>query len=113
VVATVAECEQALEGLAAMLSSVDGSARRANIVERTLRCEVSDLDEVFTARISNEGLSDITRSGTADAQIKVKVRSDDLVALTKGELNFAAAWATGKLKIDASLTDLLKLRALL
>ena len=47
------------------------------------------------------------------AHITVRVRSDDLIALAEGRLGFAGAWASGKVKVDASLTDLLRLRSLL
>ena len=39
--------------------------------------------------------------------------SDDLVAMTNRELSFAHAWATGRVRLDASFRDLLRLRALL
>jgi putative sterol carrier protein len=38
--------------------------------------------------------------------------SDDLIRLTSGKLNFATAWATGKIRVDANVFDLLKLRSL-
>ena len=38
--------------------------------------------------------------------------SDDLVAMTNGDLSFAHAWATGQVRLDASLRDLLRLRSL-
>ena len=38
---------------------------------------------------------------------------DDLVALVDGRLNFALAWATGRVKLEAGLRDLLRLRSLL
>jgi putative sterol carrier protein len=37
--------------------------------------------------------------------------SDDLLKLVDGELNMASAWASGRVKIDASVFDLLKLRS--
>ena len=39
--------------------------------------------------------------------------SDDLIALLAGELSPPTAWATGRLKVEASVLDLLKLRTLL
>jgi hypothetical protein len=39
--------------------------------------------------------------------------SDDLLALTSGELSFAPAWASGRVKMEAGLRDMFKLRALL
>ena len=41
------------------------------------------------------------------------MKSDDLIALTDGKLNFAAAWATGRVKLEAGLRDLLRLRKIL
>ena len=111
--ASVEECEVALHELAAMLRSVDADTREQHAVERTLSCWISDLKEVFTARLGADGLTGITRGGQHDGQIRLRVSSDDLVALTKGELGFPVAWATGRVKVDASITDLLRLRSLL
>ncbi|HEU0129388.1 MAG TPA: hypothetical protein VFQ85_00170 [Mycobacteriales bacterium] len=111
--ATVEECEAALHDLAAMLRSVDADALEQHSVDRTVSLWVSDLKECFTGRLGAEGLTEITRGGRHEGQIRLKASSDDLVALTKGELSFPAAWASGRVKVDASITDLLKLRSLL
>jgi hypothetical protein len=111
--ASVEECEAALHDLAAMLRTVDAQTREQHAVERTLTLWVSDLKEVFTARLGADGLTGIARGGQHDGQVRLKVSSDDLLALTRGELSFPVAWATGRVKIDASITDLLRLRSLL
>jgi hypothetical protein len=38
---------------------------------------------------------------------------DDLLALVDGELNFAKAWGGGRVKLEAGLLDLFRLRKLL
>ena len=111
--ASVEECEAALHDLADMLRGIDATTREQHAVERTLTLWVSDLKEVFTARLGSDGLTGITRGGQHDGQVRLRVSSDDLLALTRGELSFPVAWATGRVKIDASITDLLRLRALL
>ena len=111
--ASVDECEAALRDLAVLLAAVDADKRQQHAVDRTLSCWVSDLKVCFTARLGPAGLTDITRGGQHEGQIRLKVSSDDLVALTKGELGFPAAWATGRVKVDASIGDLLRLRTLL
>lgn len=111
--ASVDECEAALRDLATLLHKVDAQTREQHAVERTISCWVSDLKECFTARLGADGLTGIVRGGQHDGQVRLKVGSDDLVALTKGELSFPIAWATGRVKVDASITDLLRLRALL
>ncbi len=47
------------------------------------------------------------------ADVRVTVTSDDLVALTQGRLNFGTALVSGRLKVDASVLNLLRLRSLL
>lgn len=111
--ASVEECEAAFHDLATMLRAVDPKTREQHAVDRTLSCWVSDLKECFTARLGADGLTDIQRGGQHDGQVRLKVTSDDLIALTKGELSFPIAWATGRVKVDASISDLLRLRTLL
>ncbi|CAM5711288.1 hypothetical protein SHIRM173S_12961 [Streptomyces hirsutus] len=41
------------------------------------------------------------------------MKRDDLLALVDGELNFAKAWASGRVKLEAGLSDLLNLKSLL
>ena len=111
--ATVEECEAALHDLATMLRNVAEDTREQHVVDRTLSAWISDLKEVFTGRLGAEGLTDIARGGQHDGQIRLKLKSDDLVALTKGELSFPVAWATGRVKVAASISDLPRLRTLL
>ncbi len=118
--ASLEECQDALAGLIERLDQVDPEVRSKYAVERTVTCRVSDLEVVFLAQLAEDGaVSTIETLGPDGAgartggQVGLTVRSDDLVALIEGRLGLPAAWATGRLKIDASLLDLLKLRALL
>ena len=114
--ASVQECERALQSLADRLSSVDPEVRARYVVTRTLACRVLDLDVVFLATLNDEGLEELRCSeidSTSGAQVRLAADSDDLVALIEGELSPPVAWATGRLKVQASPLDLLKLRALL
>lgn len=116
-VATLQECQTAIADLLVRLSEVDPQVRRKYAVERSVSCRVTDLDVVFRARFAEDGaVSDVTTLPDGDsesAQVGLTVSSDDLIALVEGRLGVPAAWATGRLRIDASLLDLLKLRALL
>ncbi len=111
--ASLAECEAALHDLAALFASPAAASRRRSVPERTVACEIPDLDATFRARLGDEGLTGIETGPANGAQIKLRVNSDDLLALTSGSLNLASAWATGRLRIDASITDLLRLRSML
>jgi predicted lipid carrier protein YhbT len=83
------------------------------VVDRTVSCAVTDLGVVFTGRVDGDGLTGIRTTDDAAAQVRLAASSDDIVALSEGRLGVPAAWATGRLKIEASVLDLLKLRALL
>lgn len=114
--ASVQECEQALTALAEKLAAVDPELRARYVVTRTLACRVPDLDVVFLATLNDEGIEELRRADGNDtdgAQVRLSAASDDLLALVGGELSAPMAWATGRLKVQASPLDLLKLRALL
>lgn len=114
--ATVQQCEQALTTLAERLADVDPEVRAKYVVTRTLACRVPDLDVVFLATLNDEGIEELRctdGASTEGAQVKLAADSDDLLALLEGELSPPLAWATGRLKVQASPLDLLKLRSLL
>ena len=112
-VATVEECERALRSLADRLAAVEPETRARYAVERTVSCRVPDLDVVFRGRLDGEGLQDLEQVDDPAAQVRLAASSDDLIALVDGRLGVPSAWATGRLKIEASVLDLLKLRSLL
>jgi predicted lipid carrier protein YhbT len=115
-VASVQECERALLSLRDKLAAVDPEVRSRYVVTRTLACRVPDLDVVFLATLNDDGIEELRRTdgtSTDGAQVRLSAASDDLLALVDGELSPPMAWATGRLKVQASPMDLLKLRALL
>lgn len=112
--ASVEECRTALVQLSAKLGSADGDLGRAARLDRSLSCRVPDLGVTFSGRLRDGALHDITTEPPADkAQIRLETTSDDLVALVAGDLNFASAWARGRVKLEASFKDLLTLRKLM
>lgn len=113
--ATQHECEAALHRVAASLAGA-GRDASAKVFDRSVNCTVPDLGITFTGQLRAGGLTDVAAApaGTpARAQIRLTVGSDDLVALTDGRLGFGSAWTQGRLKIDASMLDLLRLRRML
>jgi SCP-2 sterol transfer family len=112
-VASHAEVEAAVRGLADRLAGVDPDLRTRYVVDRTVSCRVTDLDVVYVGRLADEGLCDLHTEPAERAQVRLTVNSDDLLALADGRLALPTAWASGRLKVVASPLDLLKLRALL
>ncbi|SOD73789.1 SCP-2 sterol transfer family protein [Jatrophihabitans sp. GAS493] len=115
--ASIEECEAAFAELAQLLGGMDESHRKKVVLDRTVSARIKDLDVTFAGALRDGGLHDVHQVTLGprqhdSAQIKLALNSDDLLKLTAGDLNFAAAWATGRLKVDASVFDLLKLRSL-
>jgi SCP-2 sterol transfer family len=109
--ATVEQCRAALEGLAARLANNAGDVKLD--FDRTLACRVSDLNVAFHGRLKDGRILDLAEGDDPKAKLRLTSSSDDLVALVNGQLNVTSAWASGRIKIDASLFDLMKLRKLL
>ena len=91
--------------------------RRDVIRERTVRVIVPDLETAFDMRLTVDGLTDVTPrpldAPAADPQVRVTVSSDDLVDLAADRLDPAKALFSRRLRVDASLSDLLRMRRLL
>ncbi|MFJ8084321.1 SCP2 sterol-binding domain-containing protein [Streptomyces sp. NPDC096205] len=114
--ATIEECRAALEKLSEHMGSAEGDVRAAAALDRSVSCHITDLDTTFVGRMS-EGrihVRDTLQGPPADkAQIRLAMTGDDLVALVDGELHFAKAWGSGRVKLHAGLRDLMVLRKLL
>lgn len=114
--ATMAECRSALDKLSDNLATADGDVRSAAALDRTLSCHLRDLDVTLAGRLQNgriEVLDEHPGPPRDKAQIRLAMTGDDLVAMVNGDLNFAKAWASGRVKLEAGLRDLLHLRKLL
>jgi hypothetical protein len=111
--ASITQCRAALEDLAGRLRTMDDDERRRHAFDRSLSCHVPDLEVTFSGQLSDGHITDITTDPAPKAQIRLTAASDDLVALTNGRLNFSQAWLTGRIKVEAGVRDLLKLRSML
>jgi hypothetical protein len=114
--ATIEECRSALDRLSDNLARANGDVRGAAALDRTLSCHLTDLGTTFTGRLAGGRIEDVlTVAGPppGKAQIRLAMTGDDLVAMVDGELNFAKAWASGRVGLEAGFRDLLRLRSLL
>ena len=111
--ATIDECMTALKRILGDLAANPA----ATGLDRSLSCRLTDLQQVVLGRLNSGSVRDLTvvaDGGTVPkADIRLTMTSDDLVALTEGQLSFAPAWASGRVKFEAGLRDMLRLRSLL
>ncbi|MCC5034316.1 SCP2 sterol-binding domain-containing protein [Streptomyces sp. WAC 00631] len=113
---TIEDCHRALERLSENLAGADDDVRGAAAMNRSLSCHITDLDTTFTGRLADGRIEDVTAAPgppAEKAQIRLSTTSDDLVAMVNGELHFARAWGSGRVRLEAGFRDLLRLRSLL
>ena len=108
--ATIEDCEKALHVLADRMSA-GNSGRKINF-DRSLTCTLTDLDLIFGGRLHRGTLTDIAPADTAAAQVRLRMTSDDLVDMVDGKIKVASAWASGRIKIEASVLDLVRLKSI-
>jgi hypothetical protein len=112
-VATVDECRQALQDLAARLDRNAETVREHVDLDRTLACRISDLETAFHGRLTGGRLLGLTDGDDPKAKIAMTTTSDDLIALVRGDLDVTRAVASRRVSIKANPFDLMKLRKLL
>ncbi|HVU61749.1 MAG TPA: hypothetical protein VHA79_00030 [Mycobacteriales bacterium] len=112
--ATVRQCRAALGRLTKQLDGLDPALREKHVPPRTVSCKVRDLDLMFTARLDPDGVHDLAECAPGeepDADVKLALDSDLLIALADRQEEFLASWLRGRLNVSASMRDMLRLRS--
>jgi hypothetical protein len=112
-VATQEEVDAALAQLLGRFTAVDDEVRSLLPSRRTIEARCPDIDYVRHAELREGRLLLLDEAPDRRADIRISVRSDDLLAMVDGELPFGRAYTSNRLRLDASMTDLLRLRAVL
>ncbi len=111
--ATIDECMTALRGILGPLAA----HKAAEGLDRSLSCRLTDLDQVLLGRLTGGEVRDLHAvpdgPSVPKADIRLTMTSDDLLALTRGELSFGTAWSSGRVRFEAGLRDMLRLRSLI
>ena len=111
--ATQEEVDAVLAELLTRLSGVDDSTRALLPSRRTIEARCPDLDLVRHAEWRSGEIILMDEPPERRSDIRISVRSDDLLDIASGDLPFGLAYASNKVRLDASMTDLLRLRAVL
>ena len=110
---TAEDIDAVLWQLLGRLGEVDDDLRALLPSQRTIEARCPDIDYVRYAEWRRGAVVVLDEPPARRADIRISVRSDDLMDIVSGDLPFARAYATNRVRLDASMTDLLRLRALL
>lgn len=111
--AEVEEVERILDELFARLGRNDQSLRSSIPGRRVIKATCPDISLTRMAVWEGGTLTDIDEPSVDHADIRISMQSDDLVRLAAGELSLTEAYLSGRVRIDAPMSDLLRLRAAL
>ena len=113
--ASAEECREALQTLTDRLGEMNPQDRASFFSNRSFSAHVTDLGLTFVTRITDHAAEPVKEAEPDEppADIRLTGNSDDTVALAATPHNIARMWISGRVKIHASMRDLLALRRLL
>jgi hypothetical protein len=113
--ASAEQCREALQALTDRLGEMNPKERASYFSNRSFSCNVTDLGVTFLTRITDHGAEPVKEAAPDEppADIRLTASSEDVVSLSATPANIARMWLAGRVKVQASMKDLLALRRLL
>ncbi len=106
-----ADIERIMRQFVGRLDTMDRSQRAMLPSRRTIEATCSDLGLTYHAFWRDGALSDLNLGPILRPNIRILVVSSVLVDLASGSLRFSDAWLRGQVQLEASMTDMFRLRA--
>ena len=106
------ECRTALQKLAGRLSELSPADRDQYFGNRRISVTIPDVTYVTVLGAGEDPVREL-QPGEPPADIRMTAKSDEVVSLAEQPTNIARAWVSGRVKIEASVKDLFRLRRLL
>ena len=110
---TIEQVEASIGSLVARLTTLDPGQRAMLPARRTIEATCTDLGLMYHALWRRGELGALVAGAAERADIRIHVASPDLIGLADGSVQFRDAWTDQRLRVEAPLTDLLRLRAVL
>jgi hypothetical protein len=115
-VATKRQVERKLKELITRLDQAGGEVRGslADVIpdSRIIEVVVPDVGVSYWTELSGGSMGPLHEGIPVQAEIRIHVASDDLIELVDGRRSLFSAYLAGQVRIDASFSDLLRLRKL-
>ena len=112
--ASAQECQEALQKLAGRLSEMSPQDRDNYFGNRSISVTIPDLGLTFVTELGT-GDDPVREAvpGDPPADIRLTAKSDEVLSLAQSPMNIGRSWVAGRVKIEASMKDLFRLRKLL
>lgn len=113
--ATKGQVEAKLRELIGRLDDTDeGVAALADAMpeRRTIEVIVPDLDSSFWTELRGGRMGSLHRGQPDEADIRITAESDELVDMVDGKRSLFSSYLGGRVKIEASFADIMRLRRL-
>jgi hypothetical protein len=107
-----AKLTELIERLDEASGGVHDSLAEALPDARVIEVHVADIDARFWTEMAGGRLSKLRVGAAEGADIRVRLSSDDLVDLVEGNSSLFSKYLGGHVRIDASVSDLMRLRRL-
>jgi len=112
-VATREQVDRTLRSLVGKLDGADMDGAKLPTDARIIACEITDLELTYRADYASGKIRKLRIVKTLpDADVRIAVSSDELVALASGKSSLPLALLFGRIRVDANARDLLLLRQL-
>jgi hypothetical protein len=111
---TAQECQEALAKLAGRLSELSPDERDNYFGNRSISVTIPDLGVTYVTRLGT-GEDPVREAvpGEPPADIRLTANSAEVLSLADSPMNIGRSWVAGRVKIEASVRDLFRLRKLL
>lgn len=111
--ATLEQVQEVADAAVAKFNEFPLAERQKHVPDRTFEVLILDYDKAYRGQTKNGKIVGLKLGKPGPrTDVRMVLTSDDMVALHEGKLKFATAWASGRVRIDASIRDLLSLRSL-
>lgn len=91
---------------------VHGSLADSLPETRVIEVIISDLGTSYWTELAEGRMDGLHEGAPTEAEIRVRLSSDQLVELVDGKRSLFSAYLAGRVSIEASFSDLLRLRKL-
>jgi len=109
------ECREALQKLVGRLAELSPSDRENYFGNRSVSLTIPDLGVTYVTRLGGGEEDQVLQAQPGDppADIRLTAKSDEVISLADSPMNIARSWVAGRVKVEASMKDLFRLRKLL